>query len=91
MHGRLQQAPPPPPGLRKKTTGKNQFCCPLTDQLMRDPVVAADGFTYERSAIEAWLLKNDKSPMSHKNMLHKDLVPNLTMRAAINLLGPIQK
>jgi hypothetical protein len=32
------------------------FKCPIsvTDELMKDPVVAADGHTYERAAIEEW-------------------------------------
>ena len=32
---------------------------------MRDPVVASDGFTYERTAIERWLAIRDTSPMSN--------------------------
>ena len=32
---------------------------------MRDPVVASDGFTYERTAIEKWLAIRDSSPMSN--------------------------
>lgn len=73
------------------TPGRNQFCCPLTNKLMVDPVVAADGFTYERSAIEGWLAQNNKSPMTQQPLLHRDLVPNLTMRAAIKLLVPTRK
>ncbi|CAD7700374.1 unnamed protein product [Ostreobium quekettii] len=71
--------------------GRSQFSCPLTNKLMEDPVVAADGFTYERSSIEEWLVQNGKSPMTKQPLLHKELVPNLTMRAAIRLLGPGQK
>ena len=28
--------------------------CPISHVLMADPVIAADGYSYERSAIEAW-------------------------------------
>jgi hypothetical protein len=31
---------------------QQQLCCPITYQLMRDPVTATDGHTYERAAIE---------------------------------------
>jgi hypothetical protein len=31
---------------------------------MHDPCVATDGHTYERTAIEAWLLQHDTSPMT---------------------------
>jgi len=34
------------------------LCCPITSDLFEDPVVAADGETYERNAIERWI--NDK-------------------------------
>ena len=30
------------------------FLCPITRELMRDPVVTDDGHTYDRSAIEQW-------------------------------------
>ena len=29
--------------------------CPITLELMRDPVMAADGHTYEREALLRWL------------------------------------
>jgi len=34
---------------------RDEFVCPITYELFRDPVVASDGFTYERTAIEKWL------------------------------------
>lgn len=39
-------------------------------------VVAADGFTYERTAIENWLKTNDHSPMTNERLAHKNLNPN---------------
>jgi hypothetical protein len=50
---------------------------------MRDPVVAADGNTYEREAIEAWLRTHDTSPMTNQQLPHKALVPNLALRSSI--------
>lgn len=65
-----------------------QFRCPLTRKVMKDPVVAPDGYTYERSAIEAWLEKHDVSPITNEDLTgrRKELVPNMTMRVAIQLL-----
>lgn len=34
--------------------GIAELCCPISCELMTDPVVAADSVTYERSAIENW-------------------------------------
>ena len=31
------------------------FICPITGDIMKDPVIGSDGHTYERSAIEQWL------------------------------------
>merc|ERR1712146_346013 len=43
-----------------------EFLCPLTRELMRDPVFTADGQTYEREAIEAWLRDHDTSPSQRR-------------------------
>lgn len=41
-----------------------------------DPVRAADGRAYDRSAIETWLSTHDTSPMTNEPMPHKRLVPD---------------
>jgi len=35
----------------------DEFLCPITNDVMEDPVVASDGYTYEKAAIEEWLQK----------------------------------
>lgn len=50
---------------------------------MDDPHVAADGFTYERRAIEAWLERYDVSPVTKQRMTHFNLTPNMTLITAI--------
>ena len=42
----------------------DSFNCPLTLNRMKDPVSTVDGHTYERSAIEEWLVDHDTSPMT---------------------------
>ncbi len=49
-------------------------------------VVAADGFTYERSVITKWLEKNDRSPMTNQPLPNKDLSPNIVVKQIINAL-----
>jgi hypothetical protein len=39
------------------TVDLEELSCPISMQLMTDPVVADDGHTYERHAIEAWIKK----------------------------------
>jgi hypothetical protein len=36
--------------------------CPLSGSLFTDPVIAADGLTYERAALKAWLRNSSASP-----------------------------
>jgi hypothetical protein len=43
------------------------FLCPIRMEIMKDPVVAADGHTYERGAIEDWFARgNSSSPMTRE-------------------------
>ena len=57
--------------------------CPITHEPMIDPVSAADGQTYERSAIEAWLMKGSVpiSPLTGEPLKDKTLRPNFLARA----------
>ncbi|KAK7938512.1 hypothetical protein WMY93_001838 [Mugilogobius chulae] len=44
----------------------DEFLCPITRELMRDPVIAADGYSYERESIESWIRgKAKSSPMTN--------------------------
>ena len=52
--------------------------------MIRDPVIAADGETYERSALEAWLTHSNRSPVTGKPLEDKRIVPNITIRNAIS-------
>lgn len=61
----------------------NMPACPITGEPMREPVVAADGHTYERSAIARWLQTSDKSPLTGSVLLHKNLVPNYMLLSSL--------
>ncbi|CAJ1049511.1 WD repeat%2C SAM and U-box domain-containing protein 1 isoform X2 [Xyrichtys novacula] len=62
----------------------DEFLCPITRELMREPVIAADGFSYEREAIESWInTKNRSSPMTNLPLLTTLLTPNHTLKMAI--------
>ena len=65
--------------------------CPITQLMMLDPVVTADGVTYDRSAIEEWFRERSaagdgstpRSPMTGKRLEHTTLVPNLCVRSFV--------
>lgn len=62
--------------LLKKTIPED-LLCPITKVIMIDPVIAADGNTYERSAIEEWLRSNKTSPVNTTQKLaHTEVIPN---------------
>ncbi|GFR50794.1 hypothetical protein Agub_g13059 [Astrephomene gubernaculifera] len=60
------------------------FLCPITYDVMVDPVVATDGYTYERSAITKWLKYRRPSPVTSQRMPQSALlIPNIVVRSAI--------
>jgi hypothetical protein len=62
---------------------QNRFMCPITLDYFTDPVIAADGFTYDRSAITQYLKTNNTSPLTRKKLKHKNLIPNKLLRFEI--------
>ncbi|CAI5475064.1 unnamed protein product [Closterium sp. Yama58-4] len=67
-------------GEKGRTDVDNQLLCPISQKRMTDPVVAADGFTYERYMIEQWLERNNTSPITGQPFPHRLLTPNNTLR-----------
>jgi len=59
------------------------FICPITQELMEEPVVTQDGQTYERHAIEYWLRDHDTSPLTGQPLAHKELTANIVLRSMI--------
>ena len=62
---------------------RRSICCSITLEVMQDPVVAADGYTYERIAIERWVAAKLCSPMTNDPM-GPELVPNIAVRTLID-------
>lgn len=62
------------------------LCCPITHEVLREPVVAADGITYERKAITNWLATHDTSPMTNVVLSNKELHPNSLVKTLIEEL-----
>jgi hypothetical protein len=68
--------------LREKHPDKVQdYICPITVAIMRDPVTAADGHTYERDAIEKYIEEHREhaeqvlSPVTGIELEHFNLKP----------------
>lgn len=62
----------------------NEFLCPITHEVMKDPVIACDGYSYERTAIWGWLQSGKlTSPMTNKILTNTQLLPNHTLKMLI--------
>ncbi|KAK4804019.1 hypothetical protein SAY86_003836 [Trapa natans] len=60
------------------------FICPILLEVMQDPHVAADGFTYEAVALRGWLEGgHNTSPTTNLPLAHTNLIPNRALRSSI--------
>jgi len=73
----------PGPGETESDTPPKQFLCPITQDLMKDPVKCSDGNSYEREAIEFWLSAHNESPVTGLAFPSKNLEQNTALKQAI--------
>jgi hypothetical protein len=58
--------------------------CPISSDIMRDPVMCADGHTYERVAITEWVKHKATSPLTNQPLDQPVmLIPNYALRGLI--------
>lgn len=63
------------------------FACPITKELLKDPVTTVDGHTYERAAIKQWFDDGNRtSPLTGAQLLTTHLRPNHLLRSMIESL-----
>ena len=60
-----------------------EFRCPITLVTMVDPVIASDGHTYERCALERWFQTSATSPKSGHALETTAVFPNNLLRRQI--------
>ncbi|CAN6483173.1 unnamed protein product [Victoria cruziana] len=61
-----------------------EFRCPISLQLMYDPVIIASGQTYERVCIENWFSHgHDTCPKTQQKLSHLYLTPNYCVKGLI--------
>ena len=59
------------------------FKCPISKEIMEDPVLASDGISYERVYLETWMkAKGNYSPMTRET-IRNELIPNRAIKDAI--------
>jgi serine/threonine protein kinase len=63
--------------------------CPLSREIMRDPVMCADGHAYDRSSIEFWFERGKRSsPKTRAPLSNLSLTPNKDLRTSIEEMLP---
>ncbi|CAA0834929.1 U-box domain-containing protein 15 [Striga hermonthica] len=62
----------------------NEFLCPITLEIMTDPVIVATGQTYERDRIQQWLDSNHRTcPKTGQILSHLSLTSNYALKNLI--------
>jgi len=67
----------------------DSFKCPISHDLMVDPVVDPEGNTYDRASIEQWLVRTPTSPITRSRMTKDDLTPNRALADSIVTFKPM--
>ncbi|CAM8957142.1 unnamed protein product [Rhodiola kirilowii] len=63
----------------------DDFLCPISLELMRDPVIVATGQTFERSYIQRWIDSgNTTCPKTRQKLENLTLTPNYVLRSLIS-------
>lgn len=65
----------------------SSITCSITKSILHDPVVAADGFTYEREAILNWFQQSNRSPMTNQELDNLELKPNHAIKSLLQSLA----
>lgn len=63
----------------------HEFLCPITHEIMREPVTCSDGFTYEKNAICEWFMAGKyTSPLTNEILINTEYTSNQELRNAIH-------
>jgi hypothetical protein len=59
------------------------FLCPITQEVMKHPVMNKYGINYERRAILEWLNENNTCPMTRNPLRPSMLLPNVRLETEV--------
>lgn len=63
----------------------DEYRCPISLDLMRDPVIVASGHTYDRNSIAQWINSGHHTcPKSGQRLIHMALIPNYALKSLIH-------
>lgn len=82
---RFGHSAPPPSHAKDEDDIPTEFLCPITHDIMVDPVTCDDGFVYEAAAIKEWLIsRKQTSPMTNLPLKNSKLGPHLELKKKIS-------
>ncbi|XP_021732517.1 U-box domain-containing protein 1-like [Chenopodium quinoa] len=63
----------------------NEFRCPISLKIMREPVTVATGYTYDRYSISKWINSGRRTcPKCGWKLTHMALIPNYNLKSLIH-------
>jgi hypothetical protein len=64
--------------------------CPLSLEVMHDPVISPSGISYEREWIERWLKDHETDPTTRLPLSQEDLVENRNLKHCISMMYDVK-
>jgi hypothetical protein len=58
----------------------DEYLCPISQEIMNDPVALLDGSVYDRKNITKWFQNHDTSPISGLKLESKILIPMYSLK-----------
>jgi len=62
----------------------HNLICPITKDIMDDPVQLANGQSYDRNAIAIWFIDHDTDPLTNERLENKELTTNYALKRIID-------
>jgi len=62
--------------------------CPISGEIMREPVVDSVGQTYDRISIQGWLSRGNRTDPNTRQQITTTLIPNFSIKSLINSYIP---
>jgi hypothetical protein len=66
----------------------NVITCPITGEIMRNPVVNSVGQTYDKNSIQQWISRGNRTDPNTRQQITTTLIPNFSIKSLINTYIP---
>jgi len=66
----------------------NIITCPISGEIMRNPVINSVGQTYDRTRIQQWLSRGNRTDPNTRQQITTTLIPNFSIKSLINSYIP---